>query len=111
MTRFWNDALAILDTASRAPEASSANGLAIVVERSGGLRLVMAEGWSAEGLQSHFGASAVYQVSHSPRAVCVEGRGPGVRCTLRYRWCGVLRPSADFGSSGTGFESEYSLER
>ncbi len=83
MTRFWNDALAILDTASRAPEGGEANGLAVVVERSGGLRLVMAEGWSAEGLQSHFGASAVYQVTHSQRAVCVEGRGPGVSCTLR----------------------------
>ncbi|HLH19445.1 MAG TPA: hypothetical protein VKX45_19640 [Bryobacteraceae bacterium] len=83
MTRFWNDALAILDTASRAPEAGAANGLAVVVERSGGLRIVMGEGWSAEGLQAHFGASAVYQVTHSPRSVCVEGRGPGESCTLR----------------------------
>jgi hypothetical protein len=83
VSRFWNDALEILDTASRAPQAGSATNLAVVVERSGGLRIVAAEGWSAEGLQSHFGAAAVYQVTHTPRAVRVEGRGPGMSCTLR----------------------------
>jgi len=85
MGRFWKDAMQVLDAASNARGAGGASEMAVVVEASGGLRLVAAAGWSAEGLQSHYGAKAVYHVRHTAEGVCVEGRGSGVSCTLRSR--------------------------
>ena len=83
MSRFWNDAVEVFETASSAAEAGSRSEVAVLVDRSGGLRIVMAEGWSPEGLQSHYGARTVYRVSHNSGSVCVEGRGQGMSCTLR----------------------------
>ena len=83
MSRFWDNAVEVFETASSAAEAGSGSDVAVLVDRSGGLRIVMAEGWSPEGLQSHYGASTVYHVSHNSGSVCVEGRGPGMSCTLR----------------------------
>jgi len=84
MSRFWNDAVEVFETASSAAEAGSGSDIALLVDRSGGLRIVMAEGWSPEGLQAHYGARTVYRVTHNSGSVCVEGRGPGMMsCTLR----------------------------
>jgi hypothetical protein len=51
------------------------------------LRIVTTQGWSAEGLQAHYGANAVYQLTHTPETVRLEARAPGMSCTLRApRW-------------------------
>lgn len=57
--------------------------LSLVIDRAGGLRIVTTEGWSVEGLQAHHGANVVYQVTHTREGVRLEGRGPGMSCTLR----------------------------
>jgi len=74
-----------MEAATRAPGAGSASDLALVLDRSGALRIVMQDGWSPEGLRAHYGARAVYQVTHTPDGVLVEGRGPGLSCSLRAR--------------------------
>jgi hypothetical protein len=74
-----------MEAATSAPGAGSASNLALVIDRSGGLRIVMQDGWSPEGLRAHYGAGAVYQVTHTAQGVCVEGRAPGLSCTLRAR--------------------------
>jgi hypothetical protein len=85
MSRFWQDAMQVMEAATSAPGAGSASDLALIIERSGSLRIVMREGWSAEGLRSHYGSGAVYQVTHTPQGVCVEGRANGLSCTLHSR--------------------------
>ncbi len=75
----------VMEAASAAPAAGSASDLALVIDRSGALRIVMQEGWAAEGLRAHYGAGAVYQVTHTCQGVCVEGSAPGLSCTLRSR--------------------------
>ncbi len=89
MSRFWQDAMQVMEAASAAPGAGSASDLALVIEHSGALRIVMQEGWTAEGLRAHYGAAAVYQVTHTPQGVSVEGRAPGLSCSFR-----SSRPSA-----------------
>lgn len=89
MSRFWNTAVEVFENATSAQASGSPADVAVVIDRSGGLRLVMSEGWSPEGLQSHYGAAAVYHVTHTPEGVCVDGRGPAMSCTLRGpRSCG-----------------------
>jgi hypothetical protein len=83
MSRFWRDAMQVMESASASPAAGSASNLALVFDHSGALRIVMQEGWTAEGLRAHYGAGTVYQVTHTPQGVCVEGRAPGLSCTLR----------------------------
>jgi hypothetical protein len=82
MSRFWNDAVQVLETASSAPQDGSSSDLALIIDSTGGLRIVAATGWSIEGLQSEYGG-AVYHVTRTGHDVCVEGRAPGMSCTLR----------------------------
>jgi len=55
----------------------------VVVGASGGILIVMQPGWSADGLRTHYGAHAVYQVTHTPRGVSVEGSATGLNCRLQ----------------------------
>lgn len=81
MSRFWEDAVQILETARRSRDGSSGD-LALIIDPAGGLRIVPAEGWSTEGLCSEYGGT-VYHVTRSGHGVCVEGRAAGMSCTLR----------------------------
>jgi hypothetical protein len=82
MSRFWNDAVRVLETASQAPHDGFSSDLALIIGADGGLRMVGAVGWSIEGLRSVYGG-AVYRVTRSGHEVCVEGRAPGMSCLLR----------------------------
>jgi hypothetical protein len=82
MSRFWKDAVQLLETASHAPHDGLSSDLALIIDSAGGLRIVAATGWSIEGLRSEYGG-AVYRVTRSGRDVCVEGRAPGMSCLLR----------------------------
>ena len=56
--------------------------LGILIDRSGALRIVPAEGWRPEALQAHYGATTVFHVSHSGSAVKVVGRSRESSCVL-----------------------------
>jgi hypothetical protein len=86
MSRFWSDAERVLEIAGHIGEGASE--MAILTDPGGSLRIVMEQGWSAEGLRAHFGGEAVYQVKRTPRGIRVEGHGPGRTCTLGVRGFG-----------------------
>jgi hypothetical protein len=82
MSRFWTDAMQVFETASAAPEGASPD-LAVVIDGSGGLLIVMEPGWTPEALRAAYGGRAVYQVTRTAQQVRLEGRAPGMSCTLR----------------------------
>ena len=69
MSRFWQDAVQVMEAATSSYGAGSATDLAVVVGASGGIHMVMQPGWSADGLRAHYGAQAVYQVTHTAQGV------------------------------------------
>jgi hypothetical protein len=73
MSRFWKDAVQVLETAIHVPHDGFSSDLALIVDSIGGLRIVSATGWGIEGLRSEHGG-AVYHVTRSGHYVCVEGR-------------------------------------
>ena len=97
MSRFWNDAMQVFETASCAPRDGSSPELGILIDHSGALRIVTAEGWSSEGLQAHYGARTVYHVRHTREGVFVDGRGPGMSCSLHGRQPALPAPGLPAG--------------
>ncbi len=82
MSRFLEDAERILETAAAASCGEPSRNVAIMLDAAGCLRIVDSEGWTPEGLRSHYGASTLYQVTHSPGAVQVTGWSGARRCLL-----------------------------
>jgi hypothetical protein len=93
MSRFWNDAVQVLETASHSTQDGFSSDFAVIVDGAGTLRIVAAEGWSPEGLRSEYGGT-VYHISRTGRDICVEGRAPGMSCTLRVPSAAPLLPQA-----------------
>jgi hypothetical protein len=60
----------------------TARDTAILVDCTGVLRIIDSQGWSMEGLQSHYGARTVYQVRRDAGRVRVEGRSGSQTCLL-----------------------------
>ena len=74
------------------PIYSDSSGLAIVIDRQGGMRMLDPQGWSLPALSAEFGAAAVYAVERRGRTVPVEGCGGGERCLIQ-RNLNPRRPS------------------
>jgi hypothetical protein len=78
---FLQQAEDILDVAVEGDSESS--GLAIVIDRQGGMRMLDPQGWSLPALCAEFGAAAAYTVERRGRTVRVEGWGSGERCLIQ----------------------------
>ena len=91
MSRFWDDAQQVFETACNAPRDGQSPDLAVIVGDSGAIRIVLAEGWSAEGLRSEYGGAA-YRVKLSGNGVAVDGCGTGLSCKLRKPQPGYCAP-------------------
>lgn len=77
------DAASIFDTARSASLDGQSQDLAILVNRYGHLRIVEAAGWNPDALRTHYGAQAVYQVTHTARTVRVQAQDhTGANCLL-----------------------------
>jgi hypothetical protein len=87
---FLRQAEDILDVAVEGDSDSS--GLAIVIDRQGGMRMLDPQGWSLPAMCAEFGADAVYTVERRGRTVRVEGWGGGERCLIQ-RNLSPRRPS------------------
>jgi hypothetical protein len=74
---FLGQAEDILDVAVGGDSDNS--GLAIVIDRQGGMRMLDPRGWSLPALCAEFGAAAAYKVERRGRTVRVEGWGGGER--------------------------------
>jgi hypothetical protein len=80
MSEFFRQAGDILDTAAGTREPSNA---AILIDRSGRIRIVDAAGWSVAGLAAEFGAATIYRIERSPIKVRVEGWNGVQTCLLQ----------------------------
>lgn len=70
----------ILEVAS-APGAETAETV-LVIDRSGQLRMLSADGWSLAGLIREFGAEEIYRVKKAGGRITVEGWSPTDQCTI-----------------------------
>lgn len=68
MSRFLRD---LLEIAAVAPPGTG--DTAIVMDRSGGMRMMDATGWSMAGLVHEFGAKEAYRIGRGPEGISVEG--------------------------------------
>jgi hypothetical protein len=82
VSKFWEDAAGILETAAGA-ESGDSSDLAIVVDGQNCLRIVYGSGWNVEALQREYQASAAYTITRNSGAVTVEAQSGAERCTLR----------------------------
>jgi hypothetical protein len=61
---------------------TSPTDLAIIVDRTGGIRLMEASGWQLESLEASYGAQRIYRVTHNSGHVRVEGKSGSQRCLI-----------------------------
>lgn len=96
MSQFLENAVSIFETAEAGSRDGAGQDLAFLIDASGALRIVDGSGWSPEGLQAHYGASTVYQVSRTQAGLQVSGRGEGRTCVLRSESPVPQRPSVPY---------------
>ena len=99
MTAFLQQAEDILDVAVVANN-HSANDVAILLDRQGGMRMLDPAGWSLPAMSAEFGATAVYKVERRGGTVRVEGWGGGQRCLIQRNVAassGTLNPLRQLG--------------
>jgi hypothetical protein len=72
----------ILDTA-----AIGAQNVAIVIGRSGDIRILDPAGWSLPALRTEYGAAAVYSVEHRGDTIRVDGWDGERSCRLEKSMC------------------------
>jgi hypothetical protein len=70
----------ILD-AALIPGGSSA-GIAIVMDRQGGVRILSSEGWTLNGIIGELGAAEVYMIRHGAETITVDAWSTTDRCTV-----------------------------
>lgn len=91
VTRFFQDAGEILNTAAAATSEESPASMAILIDRQGGLRIVEAAGWNPRALEAHYGAETVYQITRTPETVQVMGISGAQTCRME-----TARPQLPF---------------
>jgi hypothetical protein len=82
VSRFWQDAAGIFETASSVTDGSPAN-LAILVDERNGLRIVDSAGWTLDALRREYQASTAYTVQRTGHSVVVEAQNSAGSCTFR----------------------------
>lgn len=80
MTTLLRQAEDILDTAIRA--GKNEPGMAILIDRQGGMRLLDSTGWTLAALTAEFGAAAAFKVNKGPGTTSVEGWAGCERCLI-----------------------------
>lgn len=83
MDAFLTHAAEILDAAQNCCEAGGVpSDLAILIGRSGEIRIVAGTDWPLESLRRERGAAMAFRVAGAGGRVAVEGRMPGRGCLL-----------------------------
>jgi hypothetical protein len=82
VSRFFEDAGQIFETATAASSEESPANMAILIGSDGALRIVDAAGWRPDTLQAHYGARTVYQVTRTAGSVKVTGCSGSQTCAL-----------------------------
>jgi hypothetical protein len=84
VSRFWDDAASIFQTATAVCDGD-ASDIAILVSENQGLRIVNANGWALDALRREYSASAAYTVKRTAGSVVVEAGNGMERCTMQKR--------------------------
>jgi len=82
MSRLWEDAVGILETASVQQEPVGPD-FAILVDSRKGLRIVDAAGWRLDAIQTEYQAGTAFLVKRTSTSVQVEAQSGLDRCSLR----------------------------
>jgi len=88
VSRLWQDAAAILETASAQRESAPAD-FAIVVDGRNGIRMLDGTGWQLEALQAEYQAATAFLVTRTQTTVNIQARSGSDRCALQ-RSLGVI---------------------
>jgi len=81
MSRLWEDAVGILETASVQQEPDGSD-FAILVDHQNGIRIVDAAGWRLDALQTEYQAGTAFLVKRTLTSVRVEAQSGPYRCNL-----------------------------
>ena len=82
MSRLWEDAVGILETASAQQEPAGSD-FAILVDHRNGIRIVDAVGWRLDALQTEYQAGTGFLVKRTSASVRVEAQSGPNRCKLQ----------------------------
>jgi len=82
VSRFLQDAVSILDTAS-AESDNPQSEFAILIDRHNGFRIVEGAGWQLEALRNDYHATTAFLVKRTPDSVSVTAQNGSERCDLR----------------------------
>lgn len=82
VSRFWQDAAAILETATSTGQADQSD-LAILVDDANGIRIVDGTGWNVEALREQYAATTAYCIKRTSTGVTVDARSGQNSCTLK----------------------------
>lgn len=84
VSRLWQDAAAILETASAQRESAPAD-FAIVVDGRSGIRMLDGAGWQLEALQTEYQAATAFLVTRTLTTVNIQATSGAERCALQRR--------------------------
>ena len=82
MSRFLEDAVSILETASAESENPQSD-FAILIDRHNAIRIVDGVGWQLEALRNDYHATTAFLVKRTPDSVSVQAQNGSERCDLR----------------------------
>ena len=96
MSRFLDHASEIFQTATSAPEDSSA-ALTILIHAQGQIHVVDGADSPLDTIQAQYGCRSAYRVTREFGRVRVEGRSGSSRCVLEDRKAAKTSPAAALG--------------
>jgi hypothetical protein len=82
VSTLWQDAAAILETAS-AQRESAPDEFAIVVDGRNQIRMLDGTGWQLEALQTEYQGATAFLVTRTQTAVIIQARSGSDRCALQ----------------------------
>jgi hypothetical protein len=82
VSRIWQDALSILETAC-VQNDSQPSEFGIVVDDRNGLRIVNGTGWQLEALRTEYQATTAFLVKRTANFIVVQAQSASERCDLR----------------------------
>jgi len=88
MSRLWEDAAGILETANS--QQSAGSDFAILLDRQNGIRIVDATGWSLDALRAEYQTGTAFLVTRTATRVRVEAQSGSDHCAMETARKGAL---------------------
>jgi hypothetical protein len=82
VSRFWQDAASIFETATAVADGSPSH-IAILMDERNGLRIVESSGWALDALRREYNADTAYSVQRTANSVVVQANNGTESCTLK----------------------------